>query len=219
VAHLRVNVSAQPVVAGFQVIIGGRFWVITEARVREYLRRKVLQVALLGRVASDQVVSHKPEIRQLRDACLDQDICRFDVTMNHLADVKCLKTEQRVPDVFAGREEGQRTIVDRVVQPLVAQLCDDIDVFFGCVVVDAVYADHVIMSSLPQCFGLREEVIAKDRPIGNAEALGHHVTIDLLRGHQAVWLHRRAIYQSELTPADLGQQVDIRDTLDSHTHP
>ena len=28
---LRVNVSALIVVAGFQVIIGGRFWVITEA--------------------------------------------------------------------------------------------------------------------------------------------------------------------------------------------
>jgi hypothetical protein len=27
----RVNVSAGSVVAGFQVIIGGRFWVITEA--------------------------------------------------------------------------------------------------------------------------------------------------------------------------------------------
>ena len=27
---LRVNVSAKTVVAGFQVIIGGRFWVITE---------------------------------------------------------------------------------------------------------------------------------------------------------------------------------------------
>ena len=31
-ALLRVNVSALIVVAGFQVIIGGRFWVITEAR-------------------------------------------------------------------------------------------------------------------------------------------------------------------------------------------
>ena len=29
-AILRVNVSALFVVAGFQVIIGGRFWVITE---------------------------------------------------------------------------------------------------------------------------------------------------------------------------------------------
>jgi hypothetical protein len=32
VVFLRVNVSALIVVAGFQVIIGGRFWVITEGQ-------------------------------------------------------------------------------------------------------------------------------------------------------------------------------------------
>jgi hypothetical protein len=56
---LRVNVSAPSVVAGFQVIIDGRFWVITEARRGRNSGERLLQIwpELLKRVFQNDIIN------------------------------------------------------------------------------------------------------------------------------------------------------------------